>query len=152
MEADRLGRSKGLKAPVVVVVDTNFLMQMAEGLVAPSMLERVTGARARLVIPRAVLDELSRLASGHPKHRTRRLAARALELVGRLGLEVLGGAGDADDAVESLALRFKSAGSIVAVATSDRELRRRLRMHGIPTIYYRESEGLLESDWDLDLL
>ncbi len=151
MEADRLGRGKGLAA-VTVVLDSSFLIQLAAGLVAPSMLARAVGARMALAVPKAVMDELSRLAAGHPRPRTRRLAARALELAGRLGATVTDDEGEADDAVEALALRLKLEGRPVAVATSDRELRRRLRLHGIPTIYYRESEGIAEPDWDLDLI
>ncbi len=50
------------------------------------------------------------------------------------------GAGSADDALLLLALRSPD----TIVATADNELRRRLREHGLPNIYYRRSRhGLM---------
>ena len=44
-------------------------------------------------------------------------------------------------------MKLKARGARIYVATSDRILRRRLRLHGIPSIYYRESSGRLEVEW-----
>lgn len=149
MEADRLGGSKGL-ARVVVVVDSSFLMQMAEGSIAPSMILEALEAPFRLVAPRQVVEELSRLAESHPRQKTRRMASRALWVADRLGVEVYDvEAMNADDAVESLARKLKGEGARVVVATNDRELRRRLRSLGIPSLYYRESSGRLEAEWEI---
>ncbi|MEB2836694.1 MAG: hypothetical protein GSR80_000644 [Desulfurococcales archaeon] len=144
MEACGLGNRKG----VVVILDSNTLMMMAGGLVAPSTIAEALEASYILVAPTAVKAELERLAAGHPRTATRRLAGTALRLAGSLGvrwLEAL--SNDADDAIEELARALRGEGCRVIVATSDRALRRRLRRLGIPTLYYRESEGRLEAEW-----
>jgi hypothetical protein len=134
----------------VVVVDSSFLIQLAEGVVAPSMVLEALEASFELTAPRQVVEELERLASGHPKPKVRRAARRALWMMGRLGVAVEDvEAGNADDAIESLARRLKGEGLRVVVATNDRELRRRLRSLGIPSLYYRESAGRLELEWEI---
>ncbi|GAB6147708.1 PIN domain-containing protein [Stetteria hydrogenophila] len=148
MEADRLGHREGLAA-VVVVVDTSFLISLSEGLAAPSMILDALEASFRLVAPRQVVVELERLST-QAKPKVRRAARKALWLLGRLGVEVVDvEAGQADDAVESLARRLKGEGFRVVVATNDRELRRRVRSLGIPSLYYRESTGGLEVEWGI---
>jgi len=128
-----------------------MLMMLASGLVAPSMIADAVGLRYELYTTDAVLGELEALARGHPRPSTRRLALAALSLARRLGVRALEtGLGDADDSLEAAARMLKASHRRVAVATSDRALRRRLRRLGVPTIYYRESEGVLEADWDLD--
>ena len=142
MEADRLGCRK-----VAVILDTNTLLLMAGGLVSPEMLYSVVESGADLIVPSQVLEELrSILSRGGLRGKRARLA---LEIAGRLGareapvpLE-----GSADRAVEALARELLGRGCRVMVATSDRSLRRRLRRAGVPTVYYRASEGRLEADW-----
>jgi len=133
----------------LVLLDSNTLILMARGLVAPSMIEEAVLAPVRLATTRAVVGELERLSRGHPRPSVRRAASTALGLLERLGVEVLGGEGegDADDSLEAEALRLRAEGARVYVATSDRALRRRLRLHGVPSIYYRESSGRLEAEW-----
>lgn len=149
MEANRLGSSKGV-ARIIVVVDSSFLVQLAEGIIAPSMVLEALEASFRFVAPRQVVNELERLANEHPKPKVRRAARRALWMIGRLGVAVEEvEAGNADDAIESLARRLKGESLSVVVATNDRELRRRLRSLGIPSLYYRESSGRLELEWEI---
>jgi len=145
MEAGGLGHGKG----VVIVVDTNTLILMARGFIAPSMIGEAVEASYRLVAPLEVKRELERLAESHPRPAIRRYSRTALELAGRLGVEwvEVGGGGDVDDSIEALAAGLRAEGARVIVATSDRGLRRRLRRRGIPTLYYRESEGILQVDW-----
>jgi rRNA-processing protein FCF1 len=146
MEAGRLGRGKGV---VVVIVDTNTLILMARGLIAPSMIGEALETSYKLVAPRGVRRELERLAEAHPRPLVKRYSKTALELARRLGVEwVDAEAGrDVDDSIEALARALKAEGARVVVATSDRGLRRRLKRLGIPTLYYRESEGMLQVDW-----
>ncbi len=150
MEIDRLGNSKRVRA--IVIVDTNFLIMMAKGLIAPSMVSEVLEISYAFISPVAIKIELKRLAEKSPKSSMRRLAEKALEIAEKIGVEFLDGkyaSMKADDAVQALALDLKSSRKYVLVATSDRELRRRLRILGIPSIYYRESEARLEIETDI---
>ncbi len=143
MEAGRLGHTKR-----IALLDTNTLIYMAQGLIPPSTLLEEAGY-PQLATTSKVVEELEKLAIlGKPS--TRRAARAALSLLDRLGVKVLewGGSGDADDSLEAAALQLKHSGAQVVVATSDRALRSRLRLHGIPTLYYRESRGGVELEWD----
>lgn len=133
----------------LVLLDSNTLILMARGLAAPSMIEEAVLAPVRLATTSTVVEELRRLAASSPRPSLRRAAAAALCLLDRLGVEVIEASGgvDADDSLEAAALKLKARGARIYVATSDRILRRRLRLHGIPSIYYRESSGRLEVEW-----
>ena len=146
MAPDRMGPRERV---ALVLLDSNILMYMAAGIVAPSMLGEAVGFKAKLATTAAVVEELKRLSESHPRPKVRRRARAALDLVARLGLEILDyRLGDADDTLEAAALDAKGEGLPVFVATSDRTLRRRLRRHGVPSIYYRESSGRLEAEWE----
>ncbi len=143
METNRVGHHKR----VAVIVDTSFLMAMASGIIAPSMIAEALEASHELIAPRAVRDELVRIANASSP-RNRRLARRALELASIIGVKFLNEyTGNADDAIEALARDLKVSGPVV-VATNDRGLRRRLRRLGVPSLYYRESEAMLEVEWE----
>ncbi len=134
---------------VALLIDSNTLIMMASGLIAPSMLDETLASSYRLYITDAVARELEKLAGSHPRPTTRRLAALALRLASMLGAAMLAtGEDDADDSLEAAARTLRASGLRVVVATSDRSLRRRLRRLGVPTMYYRESEGRLEVDWE----
>jgi len=143
MEAGWLGSVKR-----IVIVDTNTLIYIARGMISPSNIFQETGYNV-LATTSKVIDELKRLSStGKPLEM--RISRTALSLIDRLGVKVIEwrGYGDADDSIESIAIELKYRGHIVFVATSDRELRNRLRLHGIPTLYYRESKGSVELEWE----
>ena len=144
MASDRLGNSKR----VIVLLDTNTIMYMAEGLIPPSLMDRAIEASYRLITLRQVLEELKVIRARGGK--AGRLASRALELVGVMDIVVIDyeHKGGVDNALEAAAVELKKAGYRVIVATSDRLLRKRLRRHGIPTLYYRESRGAPELDWN----
>ena len=145
-----MGPSQGVnRRSVALLIDSNTLIMMASGLIAPSMLGETLTSSYRLYITDAVARELERLAESHPRPTTRRLASLALRLASVLGASILAtGEGDADDSLEAAARALRASGLRVVVATSDRSLRRRLRRLGVPTMYYRESEGRLEVDWE----
>ncbi|MCE4602933.1 MAG: 30S processome protein Utp24 [Desulfurococcales archaeon] len=143
MEASRLGNTKR-----IALLDTNTLIYMAQGLIPPSTLLEEAGY-PRLATTSRVVEELEKISTlGKPS--TSRAAKAALKLLHRLDIEVLEwtGAGDADDSLEAVALQLKHSGVSVIVATSDKTLRSRLRLHGIPTLYYRESRGGVELEWE----
>ena len=153
MEANRLGLCETLdnnNKYVIILLDTNFLIYIARGVIAPSMILEALDIAYRLVACRQVLSELEYLSRSARQFKVRRLANRAIELLGSLKVCMTDCPGDnADDAVLLKALHLAGAGLRVIVATGDRELRRRLRSHGIPSLYFRESEGILETDWEV---
>jgi len=152
VETDRLGVCEALeKLPerrLVLLVDTNFLVYIAKGLIAPSQIIEAITAPYTPLIPSSVVGELNMLASSS-KPSLARAARKALELAARLGWPVIEcGQGKTDDVVYRCAATLKSMGRRVVVATCDKRLRGRLRLAGIPTLYYRESESRLETDWE----
>ena len=150
MEINRLGNSEGVKT--IIIIDTNFLIMMVKGLITPSMISEVIDLSYEMISPEAVRKELLELAEKSTKTSLRRYAKRALELAEKMKIKFIDnkyGNMKADDAIQALALDLKPLRKYVFVATSDRELRRRLRTIGIPSIYYRESERKLELEGDI---
>ena len=144
MEADRLGGCKR----IVLILDTNMAIYMAQGLFSADSILDALGFPYLILVTPPVLEELRRIASSGRPSEARR-ASRALEVLEREGYIEAGEAGErADDSIVSLAVKLKSSGCRVVVATSDRELRRRLRSLGVPTLYYRESRGSVEVEWE----
>ncbi len=132
---------------LTLLLDTNFLLMMARGLVAPSLIGDALKVSYTLATSSAVVEELERLASrGDLRARE---ASFALSLLERLGVMVIRSAErSADKSLVDIATRLKGEGARVAVATSDRELRRRLREAGVATLYYREEGSIVELEWE----
>jgi hypothetical protein len=145
VEADRLGASQGVK--VKVVVDTNFLLMMAQGVIAPSSLNDAINASYELVTTDAVVKELETMSKREDL--LAREAGFALKLLERLGVQVLRvKAGSADESILTLAKELVQSGDRVVVATNDKNLRRSVRRLGVPTLYLREEGLRLEIDWN----
>ncbi|MEN3000090.1 MAG: hypothetical protein ABDH61_05915 [Acidilobaceae archaeon] len=138
MEADRLGDCRS----IVLLLDTNMLLLLASGNVSMTRLEQVLEMPFVALVTSSILEELRSLAS-RPEARAPR---RALELVQSMGAKVLETRGGADDSLVEISTRLKGKCRVV-VATSDRELRSRLRLLGIPTLYYRAARGDVELEW-----
>lgn len=138
MEADRLGDCRG----IVLLLDTNMLLLIASGDVSVTRLEQVLEMPFVALVPSAVLRELHSLSS-RPEGRA---ARRALELLQSMGTKVVESEGSADDSLVELSATLKGRCRVV-VATSDRELRSRLKQLGVPTLYYRATRGDVELDW-----
>ena len=136
---------------IVVLLDSNFLMYMASGMITPSMILDAIEHKYTLATLTCVISELSRVEATSPQLKYRRLASRALELIKELGVTIIDvraeGLAAVDDVIVETAKALKSRGCRVVVGSNDRDLRRRLRRLGIPTMYYRESEGILEVDF-----
>ncbi len=157
METSRMGTCQTIEEPrnlpsnkLLVLLDTNFLIYMAQGLIAPSqILETLDYAYCLLTIA-PVKKELETLSKSN-KPKLARLAARALELLSQLKITLLdlqlSPEIKADDAIILAAQHLKKLGFNTLIATCDKSMRRRARALGIPTLYYRESEGILETDW-----
>jgi len=142
----------GVRKRVALIADSNFLIMLANGTIAPSQIIEALESSYTLLVPKSVIEELRRVARSAPQASTRRLASRALWLLesGKITYKLLEDAppkGDIDDHLVELAAGLAREGSIVVVATSDRGLRRKLRMRGIPSLYYREDEGGLRVEW-----
>ncbi|ADV65632.1 PIN domain-containing protein [Desulfurococcus mucosus] len=126
---------------VAVLLDTNMLLLMAEGIPLMDQIEEKLLAKPRYIVITPVLNELAKLAStGKPS--VSRRARLALEIISRFCEVVeyqLKPGEKVDDAIVRYALENEA-----IVATSDRELRRRLREHGLPEIYLREESWRID--------
>ncbi len=147
MEADRLG----IRQRVIVIVDTNILIGLASGLITQYLIGEALETLYILGVPGSVVKELERLAESSPSLKTRRLARKALGMLADnklpyIILETMD-ADEVDDEILLTAVELKNKGYRIVVATNDKGLRKRLRSHGVPTLYYRETEGLMEVDW-----
>jgi len=132
---------------VKVVVDTNFLLMMAQGIIAPSSLNDAINASYELVTTDAVVKELETMSKREDL--LAREAGFALKLLERLGVQVLRvKAGNADESILTLAKELVQSGDRVIVATNDKNLRRSVRRLGVPTLYLREEGLRLEIDWN----
>ncbi|ESQ23827.1 MAG: putative proteins of PilT N-term/Vapc superfamily [uncultured Acidilobus sp. OSP8] len=132
---------------VKVVVDTNFLLTMAQGVIAPSSLNDAINASYELITTDAVMKELEAMSKGGDL--LAREAGFALKLLERLGVQVLRvKAGSADESILTLAKELVQNGDRVVVATNDKNLRRSVRRLGVPTLYLREEGLRLEIDWN----
>jgi Uncharacterized proteins of PilT N-term./Vapc superfamily len=132
---------------VKVVVDTNFLLTMAQGVIAPSSLNDAINASYELVTTDTVVKELE--AMSKREDLLAREARFALKLLERLGVQVLRVKADsADESVLTLAKELVQSGDRVVVATNDKNLRRSVRRLGVPTLYLREEGLRLEIDWN----
>jgi Uncharacterized proteins of PilT N-term./Vapc superfamily len=132
---------------VKVVVDTNFLLTMAQGVIAPSSLNDAINASYELVTTDTVVKELETMSKREDL--LAREAGFALKLLERLGVQVLRVKADsADESVLTLAKELVQSGDRVVVATNDKNLRRSVRRLGVPTLYLREEGLRLEIDWN----
>lgn len=148
MEASRLGLCEAI-GRLLILLDTNMLIYMAQGLVAPSSFHDAVDMAFALATCSQVVEELRLLARSAPKASTRRLARRAEWLIEKLRVSVVEcpDAPEADDSLLLAARQCIASGGRAAIATGDRALRRRARQLGVPSIYYRESERRLEAEW-----
>jgi len=132
---------------VKVVVDTNFLLMMVQGVIAPSSLNDAINASYELITTDAVVKELEAMSKGGDL--LAREAGFALKLLERLGVQVLRvKAGSADESILALTKELVQNGDRVVVATNDKNLRRSVRRLGVPTLYLREEGLRLEIDWN----
>ena len=132
---------------VKVVVDTNFLLLIARGVIAPSNLNDVINVSYELITTDAVVKELE--AMSKEEDLLAREARFALKLLDRLGVQVLRvEAGSADKSILNLTKALAQEGDRVVVATNDKNLRRSVRRLGVPTLYLREEGLRLEIDWN----
>ncbi len=127
--------SKRIKRKVGVLLDTNMLVLIADGINILDQIEERLAIRPRYIVLTPVLEELRRIAS-NSRPSVARKARFVLEFVKKYCDIVdidINEYRDVDELLIKYALRHG-----YAVATNDKELRRRLRENGIPEIYIRE--------------
>ena len=128
------------REPTLVLLDTNFLMvSIRFGVDVEAELNRIIESSLKIATTTAIVDELrwlkTRVKPGEEKE-----IDFALAFAGRITVlnEALGPGEEVDDQLIRLASRE---GSIVA--TTDAELRRRLRERFIPIVYLRQRRHLV---------
>ncbi len=131
MGCDRRDRRR-----VEIVLDTNMLLLIASGLNIFEQIEEKLAIKPVYTVIKPVLRELEKLAKSS-KPSIKKRALLALEIVKKYCRVVdVEYCERVDDAIIEYAEKH-----CVAVATNDRDLRKRLRERGIPEIYLRE-EGM----------
>lgn len=127
---------------ILILLDTNTLIQLYEG---GNLFEDIEGSldvSPIYICPDAVLAELEKFS----------LKTDELGRASRLALNIAKnkckimntGEISGDRALIKLAYELTKKGERVMVATSDRELRKRLSQMGIRTIYYRKTQHRFE--------
>ncbi|MET1160730.1 MAG: PIN domain-containing protein, partial [Thermoprotei archaeon] len=121
------------KKKITIVMDTNMLMLIGEGINVFEQIEEKLAIKPDYVVLKHILKELEKLSRSNSPI-IRRRAKLAIQ-VAREKCRVVDFDDnlDTDTAIIEYALKTGA-----AVATNDRELRRKLREKGIPEIYLRE--------------
>ncbi|HEW63542.1 PIN domain-containing protein [Fervidicoccus fontis] len=144
MEIGRMGDLEVIKN-IYVVLDTNFLFMHLRKFDVFEEISSLINYKPEFICLESVLNELEKLERKNRKNDN--------EIKKRIGLikekcELQkSNYFSADKDILEIALNLTEKG-IVIVATNDRELRRKLRQIGIKSIYYRESENSLETDFE----
>lgn len=137
MEARRLGRGR-----VKVLLDTNMLLLLADGVPIKEDIESSLETLPRYLCTMSVVREIETMVRERREH-----WRKALWVLGNLEqlCELVESISEnADEDLVLTAQKLIREGYEVVVATSDKELRRRLRERGIPNAYLRESEMMVE--------
>jgi rRNA-processing protein FCF1 len=110
-------------------------MLAASGVRVFEQIEEELETKPDFVVLKPVYDELVKIATSYKSSTARRalLALRLAEQYCRIVEYTLRPGESVDDAIVNFALQHNA-----IVATNDRELRRKLRLHGIPEAYFRE--------------
>jgi rRNA-processing protein FCF1 len=133
---------------VKVILDTNFIIEISKGTVAPSMIDEVLNAKYLLITTDSIVEELNEMSKHNDE--LSRMARASLEIIRRLKIEVVPtDIADGDESIVSLAKRLKSEDEPVVVATLDKELQKKLRKAAVPYISLRNRGKRLGLSWDL---
>jgi rRNA-processing protein FCF1 len=127
---------------VRILLDTNMLLAIAEGINVIEEIEKILEAKPEFIVIKPVYDELSKLAAkGKPSlSRKARLALRIAESSCTIIDYEYDQNREVDELIVDYAVKNK-----MPVATNDRRLRRILREKGIPQIYLRD-RNIIETD------
>lgn len=125
----------------IILLDTNMLLLIADGINVFEQIEEKILSKPIYIVLKPVIEELEKLIKKGPPS-LRRKARFALEIARRfckiIDIETKPG-----EKVDNILIRYALENN-AAVATNDRELRRKLRDIGIPEIYLREEGMIIE--------
>jgi rRNA-processing protein FCF1 len=165
METCRLGYNKGVKTMIkdididkletllstgnefIVILDTSSLMAIGSGKPSlENLLEAIEG-KPVLIIPKTVSIELEK-HSGNARFSVSSKASLALTILKKIQIGVYRlkqvYSNQADDDIYLIASKLRKGKHMIAVATLDRGLRKRIKALGIPVIYLRRTENRFE--------
>ncbi len=127
------------KGSLTILFDTNFLMiPIRFGVDVSSELERLLEGKFQPVVPTAVIEEIQRLSKDAKPGLARELQF-ALEMAKKL--EQIAEPRISDESVDDYILRIAKDCRYL-VATTDSDLRRRLRREGVTVVYLRQGNHL----------
>ncbi|HEC95002.1 MAG TPA: hypothetical protein ENI45_03445 [Thermoplasmatales archaeon] len=121
-----------------VIIDTNMLLTLFEQTFDLEGAILRTVGRYEIIIPKAVVQELKVLSTAG-KGATKRWAKAALTYIKKKGFRIEDE--DNEEVDNSLITLAKKLNGVVA--TNDKELKKRLREKGIPTLFLRERKRLM---------
>ena len=127
------------REPTLVLLDTNFLMiPIRFGVDVNAELERIINISFKLATTTAIIDELRWLKT-QVKPSEEKEIIFALALTERL--TILNEKLELGEEVDDQLIRLAARGNHI-IATTDTELRRRLRKRSIPVVYLRQRRHL----------
>lgn len=133
---------------VKVILDTNFIIEISKGVIAPSMIDEVLNVKYSLITTDSVIEELNDMSKHNDE--LSRMASASLEIIRRLKVKIIPtGIADGDESIISLAKKLKSVNEPVVVATLDKELQRKLRDASVPYIFLRNRGKRLSLSWSV---
>ena len=125
----------------VILLDTNMLLLIASGLNVFEQIEEKLATRPIYIVLKPIIEELEKLTrKSQPS--IRRKAKFALEIAKKY-CKIIDIEASPKEKVDDIILEYATKHG-VAVATNDKELRKKLRENGIPEIYLREEGMIIE--------
>ena len=118
----------------MIILDTNFIIYAVKYKLAHDLEEY----KNELAVPEQVIFELEMLSSKSEKVKDREDAKLGLLLVEKWNIKVLNETGNADDAIEKLALKNQA-----KVATMDKILVNKLKKGGVKILKIRQKNRLI---------
>jgi rRNA-processing protein FCF1 len=125
-----------LKREYKILLDTNFLVDLARFKIDLNALADLLDEKCRMLVPEAVRTELGKIKSKYG-----RVALKLVELYCIETIEYDSACKKTDDKIVDMALNLGKE-SKVLVATNDAKLRERLKALGVKTIYLRARKHL----------
>ncbi|WP_292319504.1 PIN domain-containing protein [Caldisphaera sp.] len=131
-----------------VMLDSNIIIMLGQGIITLSMFYDILEQKVEMITTSSVVEELKKIADLNKNKKIYREINFGLSIINTGKIQIINTTEiDADDSIFHASLELKNKGETVYVATNDKELRSRLRIVGIPTIYYRNSKSILEVEW-----
>ncbi len=118
-----------------VILDTSFLFLPFEAnLDIKEELLKLLNVKFEIYVPKCVLDEIKRIMNDPKEGIKKRRIARFIYDYVLKNFKIIDIKGKVDDSLIELGLKNEN----VIICTNDRELRKKLKKYGIPTIYLHD--------------